>query len=51
MTPKQKRCEYRHCKKTISQGHNRRRKFCNNACKQAEYRERKAANVTTPMTA
>ena len=46
MTAKYKKCAYRDCKKTITQGHNKRRKFCNQACKQAEYRARKADRVT-----
>ena len=35
-------CEY--CGKQIKPGRDRRRKFCNQACKQAAYRKRRDGN-------
>lgn len=36
----------KNCKKLISPGRNRRRETCNQACKQAYYRKKKAGLVT-----
>ena len=40
-----KRCAYSQCGKLISNGRGSRREYCNQACKQAAYRERREAQA------
>ena len=40
-----KRCAYSQCGKVISNGRGSRREYCNQACKQAAYRERREAQA------
>lgn len=39
-----------HCGKVISPGHGARREYCNQACKQAAYRERKETAQTVTLS-